>query len=232
MAGNTVSAGDAMIAALQQDCQVLGLQTSHGELTQLHTYLQQLQRWNQTYNLTAIRDPEAMRIQHLVDSLAVVPILDRLAQQQGGATPFRIVDVGSGGGLPGVVLAIMRPSWQVTCVDAVAKKTTFVQQVARVLALPNLSACHARIERASLIPAHVVISRAFASLRDFVTLAGDHVAPGGVILAMKGRHPGEELAELESAGLPWRVCQIVPLQVPGLAAERCVVWLERHAVPA
>lgn len=214
---------------LSQDAQALGLDLDEQNLESLQQYLEQLARWNRTYNLTAIRDPEAMRVQHLVDSLSVLPVLDRIFIDRQQPAEFRILDVGSGGGLPGVVIAVLRPHWQVSCVDAVAKKATFIRQVASVLRLPNLQACHARVEELELPQSQVVISRAFASLVDFANLSGKHVAPEGILLAMKGRQPEEELQELEQSGLPWQPTQIETLDVPGLDAERCVVWLRRVA---
>lgn len=214
---------------LSADAEALGLDLDDQCLENLQQYLDQLARWNRTYNLTAIRDPEAMRVQHVVDSLSVLPVLDRIFDEQQKPAEFRILDVGSGGGLPGVVIAVLRPQWQVSCVDAVEKKTTFIRQVASVLRLPNLQACHARVEELDLPPSQVVVSRAFASLVDFANLAGKHVAPEGTLLAMKGRQPEEELQELEHSGLPWKPTKIEVLDVPGLDAERCVVFLRRVA---
>lgn len=214
---------------LRDDAQALGLSLDESSLERLQQYLEQLALWNRTYNLTAIRDPEGMRVQHVVDSLSVLPVLDRIFQAMQEPAEFRILDVGSGGGLPGVVIAVLRPHWQVNCVDAVAKKTTFIRQVASVLRLSNLQAWHARVEELDLPHSQVVVSRAFASLVDFASLAGKHVAPDGVLLAMKGRQPEEELQDLEHRGLAWQVTQIEPLEVPGLDAERCVVSLRRFA---
>lgn len=220
-----------VIDLLRADAQALGLNIDQSALERLQQYLEQLARWNRTYNLTAIRDPEAMRVQHVVDSLSILPVLDRIFQDMQQPQVFRVMDVGSGGGLPGVVIAVLRPEWQVSCVDAVAKKTTFIRQVASVLRLSNLQACHARVEELDVPQCQVVVSRAFASLVDFANLAGKHVAPEGVLLAMKGRQPDEELHELAQSGLAWQVTHIEPLLVPGLDAERCAVWL-RHASPS
>lgn len=189
-------------------------------------YIFQLLRWNRTYNLTALRDPEQMLVQHLFDSLAVVGPLALLLDKNTVSTRPSVVDVGSGAGLPGVVLAIMRPLWTIHCVDAVEKKTAFVRQVASVLKLPNLHAIHARVETLPSFDADVVISRAFASLRDFATLAGPHVAPGGQLLAMKGREPSDEIDTLEQL-TDWRSHHIETLNVPELNAQRCLVWLNR-----
>lgn len=194
----------------------LGLQISAAQSAALAHYLELLQRWNATYNLTAVRDPEAMRSQHLADCLAVIAPLQR------HAAAGRLLDVGSGGGLPGVVIATLLPSWQVCCVDAVGKKMAFVRQVAGALPLPNLRAEHCRIEALKAAPFDVVTSRAFASLSDFTRLTRPQLAPGGVWLAMKGRVPDEEIAALPAEV---DVFHVEHLAVPGLDAQRCLVWM-------
>lgn len=187
-------------------------------------YLAQMQRWNRTYNLTAIRDVHQMLVQHVMDSLAVVGPLRHALRGQHEPT---IVDVGSGAGLPGVVIAAACPGWLVHCVDAVEKKMAFVRQMSGVLGLPNLTARHGRVEAMLPLQADIVVSRAFASLLDFATLAGAHVRPQGKLLAMKGRHPEEEIAALHSQG-NWKVESIQTLQVPQLDAQRCLVWISRQ----
>src|SRR5690606_20264566 len=135
--------------------------------------------------------------------------------------------VGSGAGLPGVVLAIMRPDWQIHCVDAVEKKMAFVRQMTGVLHLPNLHAHHERVESMSLFQANIVVSRAFASLAVFATLAGRHVAKNGYLVAIKGHEPEEE-AEVLRHNTQWRVSCIETLSVPELYAQRCLVWMSRQ----
>ncbi len=201
------------IAALCERCD---LRPRAAQLKALADYLLLLQRWNATYNLTAVRDPAAMLTQHLADCLAVVGPLQRHAESG------RLLDVGSGAGLPGVVVAILLPGWHVTCVDAVGKKMAFVRQVAGSLPLPHLSAEHARIEQLKLPPFDVITSRAFASLADFTRLTRPHLASGGVWMAMKGRAPEEELAALPAEVT---VFHVEPLAVPGLDAQRCLVWM-------
>lgn len=207
--------------ALERDAATLGLNLSPGQREQLLAYLQLLLRWNATYNLTAVRDAEAMRTQHLADCLAVVPPLRRHLDGR----EARLLDVGSGGGLPGVVLAVLMPSLTVTCVDTVGKKAAFVRQVAAELRLPNLRAEHARVERLSG-EFDVITARAFATLAELVTLTRQRLAPGGVWLAMKGKHPEDELAALPP---DVEMFHVEHLDVPGLAAERCVIWMRlRH----
>ena len=210
-----------MLATLPTLCDALGLAPSARQLQALADYLALLQRWNQTYNLTAVRDPAAMLSHHLADCLAVLaPLSAQLPQG-------RVLDVGSGGGLPGVVLAIMRPELDVTCVDTVGKKAAFIRQVAGQLALPNLHAEHARVEQLRLPPFDLITSRAFASLADFVSLSRPLLAPHGVWMAMKGKRPSDELAALPAAVA---VFHVEPLAVPGLDAERCLVWMRPAAV--
>src|SRR5690606_27006188 len=189
-------------------------------------YITQLQRWNKTYNLTAVRDPEQMLIQHVFDSLSVVSPIDKLVSAK-KTNDVKIMDVGSGGGLPGVILAIAKPEWVITCVDAVEKKMAFVRQMSAVLELANLQATHQRVETIAPYQADIVISRAFASLVDFVSLASRHVGVGGAMLAMKGREPDDEIAELSKLG-GWTVEKIEPLFVPELDAQRCLVYLSQQ----
>ena len=187
----------------------------------LETYLALLAKWNAAYNLTAVRDPAQMRVQHLADCLAVVAPLRRHLGQRALA---RILDVGSGGGLPGVVLAAAEPAWDVTCVDAVGKKAAFIRQVAGELALPNLHAAHARVEALQAPPFDVITARAFAALPDFVRLTRPLLAPDGVWLAMKGKRPDDEIAALPD---DVEVFHVEPLIVPGLEADRCLIWMHK-----
>ncbi|NYT84618.1 16S rRNA (guanine(527)-N(7))-methyltransferase RsmG [Pollutimonas harenae] len=211
---------------LQQAGQVLGVEIDPPKIDALLAYLDQLQRWNKTYNLTALRDPEQMLVQHLIDSLSVVkPIANILYKNT--VLESTIADVGSGAGLPGVVLAIMHPNWEVHCIDAVEKKMAFVRQVSSVLRLRNLHAHHQRVESMQPLEADIVVSRAFASLADFATLAGRHVATDGHLVAMKGREPEEE-AELLRQNTSWRITHIETLPVPELNAQRCLVWMSRQ----
>ena len=186
------------------------------QLDVLLGYLRLLKRWNATYNLTSVREPEQMLTQHLADCLAVIEPLGRRLDTG------RLLDVGSGGGLPGVVIAIMRPSIDVTCVDSVGKKAAFVQQVAGELRLRNLRAEHTRVEQLKAAPFDVIASRAFASLADFTALTRQHLAQSGSWMAMKGKAPTEELAQLPADIELFHVEQLI---VPGLDAERCLIWM-------
>jgi 16S rRNA (guanine527-N7)-methyltransferase len=209
---------DPRRAALRSGLEALSLQADDILQDRLLAYLDLLQKWNRAYNLSAVRDPQQMVHQHLLDCLAALPALDRHLQGR----EARILDVGSGAGLPGVVWALMRPNWSVCCVDAVAKKASFVRQVAGELALRNLQSEHARVEQLRLPLVDLVVSRAFASLADFTALTRQHLSPGGCWLAMKGKVPDDEIAALPA---DVSVFHVEPLQVPGLDAQRCLVWM-------
>jgi 16S rRNA (guanine527-N7)-methyltransferase len=202
---------------LRSGIQALGLSLSDEQIQRLLGYVALIQKWNKVYNLTALRDPADMLTHHLLDSLTAVAPLSRHTQGQS----IKVLDVGSGGGLPGVVLAICMPELNVTCVDTVAKKAAFVQQVAVSLKLPNLRGIHARVESLT-DPYQVICSRAFASLPDFVTWSRSALAEGGVWMAMKGKHPQGEIDALPA---DVKVFHVEPLTVPGLDVERCMVWM-------
>jgi 16S rRNA (guanine527-N7)-methyltransferase len=208
-------------AGLRSGAQALGLALSDAQIQHLLAYAALIQKWNKVYNLTALRDPADMLTHHLLDSLTAIAPLSRHTQGQ----PVHVLDVGSGGGLPGVVLAICMPELNVTCVDTVAKKAAFVQQVAVSLKLPNLRGIHARVESLT-DPYQVICSRAFASLPDFVTWSRSALAEGGVWMAMKAKHPQGEIDALPA---DVKVFHVEPLTVPGLDVERCMVWMRPEA---
>ncbi|MDA8445089.1 16S rRNA (guanine(527)-N(7))-methyltransferase RsmG [Paracidovorax valerianellae] len=220
---------EALQSALSRGAQSLGLGLTSGQITQLLEFLALLQKWNKVYNLTAVRDPQEMLTHHLLDSLAAVPPLRRqlalvpAAIDANPALPPRLLDVGSGGGLPGVVFAICCPGLDVSCVDTVAKKAAFIQQAAVTLRLPNLHGIHARVENLAG-PYDLVSCRAFASLPDFTAWSGGAMAPHAVWLAMKGKRPDDEIAALSP---DVQVFHVEPLTVPGLDAERCIVWMRQ-----
>lgn len=207
-------------ALLRQGADALGLELTDQQVDHLLAHQALIAKWTRVYNLTAVRDPREMLTHHLLDCLAALPALRRRL----GEGPQQVLDVGAGAGLPGVAWAIVEPGWQVTCVDAVAKKATFIRQVAAELALPNLRAEHARVEDLPALPWTLITSRAFASLPDFVHLTRPLLAPGGWWAAMKGRAPDDERAGLP-AGIT--VEAVEPLAVPGLDAERCLVWMRQ-----
>jgi len=222
---------------LRQGLDALGLPLAEHQQNQLLSYVDLMGKWTRVYNLTAVRDPQEMLTHHLLDSLSVVLPLgrqlealhtERLAdprtekkQPAMSSAPISLLDVGSGAGLPGVVIAITFPDIQVTCLDAVAKKVAFIQQVAATLKLSNLTGLHARIETVTR-PFDIISSRAFSSLADFVNGSYKALATDGVWMAMKGKTPEQELAALPEIAKAFHVEQ---LQVPGLDAQRCLVWM-------
>src|SRR5665647_3508962 len=205
-------------AELRQGVADLALELDDTQVTRLLDYQALIQKWNKVYNLTAVRDRTEMLMHHLLDSLAVIAPLRRQLAAQGAGNPdapndipaLKLLDVGSGAGLPGVVIAICCPDVAVGCVDAVAKKAAFIGQVTATLKLPNLRGLHARVERLAG-QYGIISSRAFSSL-----------AEQGVWLAMKGKHPADEIAALPDTV---KVFHVERLLVPGLNAERCIVWM-------
>ena len=207
--------------ALAEGISALGLSLGEEAQKQLLDYMALIQKWNKVYNLTALRDSQEILTHHLLDSLSAIGPLMQQTRSLDGA--FSFLDVGSGGGLPGVVIAICCPGVKVTCVDAVSKKAAFVQQVAASLKLGNLKGIHARVETLSG-PFDVIGSRAFASLPDFVNWSSGALVDGGVWMAMKGKLPEEEMSALPSMAEVFHVEQLL---VPGLNAERCMVWMKK-----
>lgn len=209
---------DPLNDLLARGIERLGLELDEAARGLLLDYLALLGKWNRAFNLTAVRDPAEMVVKHLLDSLAVAPWLEG----------ERFVDVGAGAGLPGIPLAIAKPAMHFTEIDSNGKKTRFMAQAVRELGLTNVEVHHSRVEAWRVeAPFDGVLSRAFASLADMVTVAGHLCAPGGRLYAMKGQAPDDELVALPRG---WRVERIHSLTVPGLDAERCLVVLARRAV--
>ena len=213
-------------AGVQQGLLDLGLDLSDAQVDQLLAYLDLIQKWTKVYNLTAVRDPAEMLTHHLLDSLAAInPLRLQMRPLQSGVASggaLRLLDVGSGAGLPGVVIAICCPDLVVHCVDTVGKKDAFVQQVAASLKLSNLRGVHSRVE-ALTEKYDVISSRAFASLLDFTRWSANALVEQGVWMAMKGKHPADEIQVLPASVKVFHVEQLV---VPGLNAERCIVWMQ------
>ena len=207
-------------ASLRAGLKFLALDLLDSQVRSLLDYQDLIGKWTKVYNLTAVRDPAEMLTHHLLDSLAAVKPLQRHLLTNALECP-KLLDVGSGAGLPGVVFAICCPTLSVTCVDAVGKKAAFIKQAALSLGLPNLTGQHERVENITN-SFDVICSRAFASLVDFTSWSVKALKPNGVWMALKGKHPADELAMLP-AGVP--VFHVEQLVVPGLDADRCVVWL-------
>ncbi len=208
---------NALTRILADGARSLPLALTDAQLGLLIDYLALLSKWNAVYNLTAVRDPAQMVTQHLLDSLAAVPAF---------AGARNVLDVGAGGGLPGIVLAITWPEMQVSMIDTVHKKTAFLTQVKAELGLQNVSIYTARVEQ--LQPPHkfdVITSRAFAELGDFINWSAHLLEKGSRFIAMKGVFPAEEIAALPAG---WKVAKVQALQVPGLDAERHLIMIEEE----
>jgi 16S rRNA (guanine527-N7)-methyltransferase len=209
-------------AALQQvlaeGIQSMNLALSQEQQNKLMDYLALMFKWNSVYNLTSLRDPMQMVTHHLLDSLAAVPAF---------AGAARVLDVGAGGGLPGIVLAIARPDMNVSMIDTVHKKTAFLTQVKAELGLANVTVYTMRVEQLQVSDKFdVVTSRAFADLSDFVNWSSHLLAEPGRYIALKGVAPKDEQERLPAQ---WKVTKVEPLQVPRLGAERHLVFIERSS---
>jgi 16S rRNA (guanine527-N7)-methyltransferase len=203
---------------LRQATKKLGIQLTEIQLTQLKNYLGLMQKWNQTYNLTGITNIQDLVYLHIVDSLSVVPYIDVTNGYK------RILDVGSGAGLPGVVLAICLPDIQVCCVDKVIKKIAFIRQVGSVIGIPNLEAKHQRIEYMPKWTSDIIISRAFASLETFFLFSKKHLSHHGIWIAMKTDTLADEYKKIPS---DIQLFHVEPLHLPNISAKRCLVFAKK-----
>ncbi|MES2015786.1 MAG: 16S rRNA (guanine(527)-N(7))-methyltransferase RsmG [Pseudomonadota bacterium] len=206
----------ALALVLANGIKDLQLDLNQQQHEQLLDYLALLFKWNAVYNLTSVRDPMQMMTHHVLDSLAAVASF---------ADAHNVLDVGAGGGLPGMVLAIARPSMKVAMIDTVHKKTAFLTQVKAELQLANVTVYTKKVQELEVAAKFdVITSRAFADLSDFVNWSGHLLAEGGQFIALKGTAPPEEQERLPAA---WKVTELRPLQVPGLQAERHLVFIQR-----
>ena len=209
-------------AVLREGVRSLGLSLSRESCAKLRDYVALLAKWNRTHNLTAIREPARMVTHHLLDALSVLPHLP--------IAGAHLLDVGAGGGVPGIPLAIARPDWNVVLVDANQKKVAFLTQAAIELPLGNVRAIAARVEDLAIEPRFdAVIARAFADLETFAAVSAKHLAPDGKLYAMKGALPEAEIAALPPT---IEVVATIPLHVPGLDAERHLIVMQKRATPA
>ncbi len=205
----------AIADVLKQGVNSLKLGLGDDQVEKLLDYLALLNKWNSVYNLTSVRDPMQMVTLHVLDSLAAVPAF---------AGAQNVLDVGAGGGLPGMVLAISRPDMKVSMIDTVHKKTAFLNQVKAELGLANVTVYTKRVEQLEVKTRFdVITSRAFADLSDFVNWSGHLLQEGGRFIALKGTAPAEERERLPE---PWKVQKLEPLEVPGLDAERHLVFIQ------
>lgn len=230
---NTVAMGETEVvfrSEIQNVLDALGLiklhaaEESEKKANELLCFVAMMLKWNQTYNLTALKTTQEILKQHIFDSLAVLPAIRHYLNEKQIIAP-RIVDVGSGAGLPGVVLALMDQNYNVTCVDAVEKKVSFLRAVKAQMNLNNLTAHHARIEKMEPLQADVVISRAFASLTDFVQLGHKHIVSGGAMVAMKSKQVALEIAKFEQQARLLSVKKVEHVSVPNNKTTRCLIWL-------
>ena len=206
----------ALEQTLSAGVKQLGLELNQAQMTQLLDYLALLAKWNSVYNLTSVRDPAQMVVQHVLDSLTAVPAF---------AGAVNVLDVGAGGGLPGIVLAIARPDMQVSLIDTVHKKTAFLTQVKAQLGLSNVTVYTMRVEQLEVKNKFdVITSRAFADLSDFVNWSNHVLTDGGRFIALKGVAPADERERLPEL---WKVEELRPLKVPGLDAERHLVFIKK-----
>lgn len=212
----SVNLPDRCRSDLEKGCDLLGLKLTDHTFSRLLHYLTMLNKWNKQFNLTAIRDPEAMVVRHLLDSLAVLPHLDDKS----------LIDVGTGAGLPGMVIALCKPEQHITLLDSNGKKTRFLQQVVMEMQLKNVTVIQSRVENYS--PEDLfdrIISRAFTALDNMVDWCQHFLAPEGTFIAMKGAYPEPDQKPLP---LPWQIETVVPLSVPFLDEQRHLVRITRQ----
>ncbi|MEO8836865.1 MAG: 16S rRNA (guanine(527)-N(7))-methyltransferase RsmG [Caldimonas sp.] len=206
-----------LLATIAAGSVTLGVTLSERQLEQLVDYLLLIERWNATYNLTAIRDLRGMAVQHILDCLAVILPLRRKLPDRAGA---RMLDVGSGAGLPGVVVALAEPELSIDCIDSVGKKAAFITHAAGALGIKNLTATHGRVEHFVATPFDIIASRAYSSISTLLEQTSRILAADGYWMAMKGKLSDDEMGQVPSAAV-----EVELLEVPGLDAERCVVWI-------
>lgn len=201
----------------------LGLHVSRETLDGLVCFVDQLQKWNRTYNLTALRTLDDILRNHIFDCMSVIPAMTRRSNQK----EFLLVDVGSGAGLPGLIIGLFFKEANVICIDSVEKKTAFIRHAAGKMNCKNVTAMHTRVEAVEPLGADYVISRAFASLTDFTSLAGFHCKPKGRLISMKSAQVAEDISDLSKSDSEWNVELLEELKVPEIEAKRYLVWLQR-----
>lgn len=203
---------DSLLEKLQQGCKALNIELSNEQYQQLLAYVVLLDKWNKVYNLTSVRDPSEMISRHILDSLVILPYLI-------GKT---LLDVGTGAGLPGIPIAIVKPDMAVTLLDSNSKKTRFLQQAKAELNLSNVTVVHGRVEQAELPKFDTVTARAFSTIDDIIDLAGRHCDDAGCLLLMKGVYPEAELKAVKDG---FHLQDVMSLTVPGCDGQRHLVRL-------
>ncbi len=205
---------EKMLQQLKQGCIALNLDVADEQLAKLIAYVKLLAKWNKSFNLTSVREPEQMVSRHILDSLAIQPYL----------TGNSLLDVGTGAGLPGIPLAIIKPEMAITLLDSNSKKTRFLQQAKAELNLDNITVVHSRVEEAELAKFDLVTARAFSTIDDIIDLAGRHCDDAGCLVLMKGVYPEEELQAVTGG---FSLLDIVSLDVPGCDGQRHLVRLKK-----
>ncbi len=209
---------EKLLPQLQQGCDALGLAVSEKDLAKLISYVALIDKWNKAFNLTSVRDPKEMISRHILDSLAILPYLEGKS----------LLDVGTGAGLPGIPVAILKPEMAVSLLDSNSKKTRFLQQVKAELALDNVTVIHSRVEQADLPKFDLVTARAFSTIDDIIDLAGRHCDDAGCLVLMKGVYPEEELQAVTGEAIgDFSLQDIKSLDVPGCDGQRHLVRLIR-----
>lgn len=209
---------EALLSQLQQGCSALGLDVSEKDLAKLISYVALIDKWNKAFNLTSVRDPKEMISRHILDSLAILPYLEGKS----------LLDVGTGAGLPGIPVAIIKPEMAVSLLDSNSKKTRFLQQVKAELALDNVTVIHSRVEQADLPKFDLVTARAFSTIDDIIDLAGRHCDDAGCLVLMKGVYPEEELQAVTGEAIGgFSLQDIKSLDVPDCDGQRHLVRLIR-----
>lgn len=213
-------------SAINTGAAALGVRLTSTQAEALSQFASLLLRWNAVHNLTSIESPEQVLTHHLLDCLAIVPEIERLSEEAKESRVARVLDVGSGGGLPGIPLAVAVPSLHVTLVDKVQKKVAFLTQAKVELRLDNVDCAHAKVEALQPpAPFDLIVSRAFASLPEFVRSTQHLIAVGGWWCAMKGVLPQAELDDVELVSLV-RSARAIRLDMPGLNAERHLIVMQ------
>jgi len=207
-----------MLQQLQQGCETLGLDVSDEKLAKLIAYVHLLAKWNKAFNLTSVREPKEMISRHILDSLAIFPYLEGES----------LLDVGTGAGLPGIPVAIIKPEMAITLLDSNSKKTRFLQQAKAELTLENVTVVHSRVEQADLPKFDLVTARAFSTIDDIIDLAGRHCDDAGCLVLMKGVYPEEELQAVTGGAIGgFSLQDIKSLDVPGCEGQRHLVRLTK-----
>ncbi|AWD32811.1 Ribosomal RNA small subunit methyltransferase G [Candidatus Kinetoplastibacterium sorsogonicusi] len=198
----------------------LKINISATQQEKLIKYVDYILEWNEVYNITSIKTKKKILIYHIIDSLAVIPSLKKIYSKN-----IKLADIGSGCGVPGMILAIMNNDWNIICIDSVEKKTSFIKYVANCLLIKNIKVIHSRVECITPLNCDIVISRAFSSIKNFILLSHKHLNQNGTLIAMKGLFPQHEIEDLKSLQ-NWNFIGTKNLYVPYLESKRCLIYIK------